>query len=140
PAAEFAYEDYAGTDVKDKIAVILRYEPSGFAAKSGNQGLTTHAQLITKAINARNHGAKAVVLVNGKLGDGEEDLLTRFGSVSGPLDVGIVFVQVKNSVADSWFQSAGKTLKDFQDQINSTAKPQSFAFPDTLQLSIHVDI
>ncbi len=35
--------------------------------------MTRHSQLVTKAINARNHGAKALVLVNGKLGDGEED-------------------------------------------------------------------
>ncbi len=139
-ADEFHYDDYAGLDVKGKIVVLLRYEPSSFAEKSGNHGLTQHSHLITKAINARNHGAQAVVMVNGKLGEGEEDLLTRFGSVSGPLDVGIVFVQVTNSVADSWFQSAGKSLKDVQDQIDSTAKPQSFAFPDSLQLSLHVDI
>ena len=35
--------------------------------RNGKQGMTRHAQLITKAINARNHGAKALVLVNGKL-------------------------------------------------------------------------
>ena len=139
-AEEFHYDDYADLDVNDKIVVLLRYEPSSFAEKSGNHGLTQHSQLITKAINARNHGAKAVVLINGKLGDGEEDLLTRFGSVSGPEDVGIVFVQVKNAVADTWFQSAGKSLKDVQDQINSTAKPQSFAFPDTLRVALHIDI
>ncbi len=67
-ADEFGYDDYAGTDVKGKIVVLLRYEPAGFATKSGNQGLTRHAALITKAINARNHGAKAVVIVNGKIG------------------------------------------------------------------------
>ena len=44
---------------------------------------TQHSQMITKAINARNHGAKGMVVLNGKLGDGEEDLLTRFGSVRG---------------------------------------------------------
>src|SRR5271165_3430389 len=38
-AEEFGYDDYAGIDAKDKIAVVLRFEPSGFAAKSGNQGL-----------------------------------------------------------------------------------------------------
>src|SRR5271166_4439151 len=74
-ADEFQYDDYAGVDVKDKIVVVLRYEPETFGEKSGHQGLTQHSQLITKAINARNHGAKAVVFVNGKLGDGEEDLL-----------------------------------------------------------------
>jgi len=139
-ADEFHYDDYAGIDVKDKVAVVLRYEPAGFAQKSGNNGLTQHSQLITKAINARNHGAKALVVLNGKLGDGEEDLLTRFGSVSGPENVGIVMVQVRNTVADAWFQSSGKTLKDVQDQINSSTKPASFAFPDTLHLALNIDI
>lgn len=139
-ADEFGYDDYAGVDVKDKIVVALRYEPAGFADKAGNAGLTRHAQLITKAINARNHGAKALVLVNGKLGDGEEDLLTRFGSVSGPENTGIVLVQVKNDAADGWCKSAGKSLADVQGQINHSTKPQSFAFPDTLHMTIHVDI
>jgi len=139
-AEEFHYDDYAGLDVKDKIVVVLRYEPLGFAEKSGNQGLTPHSQLITKAINARNHGARALIVINGKLGDGEEDLLTRFGSVSGPENVGIVMAQVKNVVADSWFQSAGKSLKDVQEQINSSTKPASFAFPDSLHLSLNIDI
>src|SRR5208282_935657 len=135
-AEEFGYDDYAGIDVKDKIAVVLRFEPSGFAAKSGNQGLTTHAQFITKAINARNHGAKGMILVNGKLGDGEEDLLTRFGSVGGPENVGLLFAQVKNTIADNWFRTAGKSLQGIQEQINSTSKPASFAFPDTLRATV----
>ena len=139
-ADEFHYDDYAGVDVKDKVVVALRYEPSGFAEKSGNHGLTQHSQLITKAINARNHGAKALIVLNGKLGDGEEDLLTRFGSVSGPENVGLVMVQVKNDIANGWFQAAGKTLKDAQDQINTTTQPASFAFPDLLQISLKIDI
>jgi hypothetical protein len=139
-AGEFGYDDYAGVDAKDKIVVILRFEPTGFAAKSGNQGLTRHAQLVSKAINARNHGAKGLILVNGKLGDGEEDLLTRFGSVSGPENVGILFVQVKNSVADEWFRVAGKSLKDVQEQINSTSKPATLAFPETLHAALTVGI
>jgi hypothetical protein len=139
-ADEYQYDDYANLDVKDKIVVVLRYEPTSFATKSGNQGLTHHSQVIAKAINARNHGARAVVMVNGKLGDGEEDLLTRFGSVSGPENIGIVFVQVKNDVAEGWLQAAGKSLKDVQDQINSATKPMSFALPDSLHLSLKVDI
>ena len=139
-AGEFGYDDYAGIDVKDKVAVILRYEPASFAAKTGNQGLTHHSQLITKAINARNHGAKGLILVNAKLGEGEEDLLTRFGTVSGPENAGILFAQVKNNVALNWFQAAGKSLKDVQDQINSSGKPISFVFPDRLQASLSIQI
>ena len=73
------------------------------------------------------------MLVNGKLGDGEEDLLTRFGSVSGPENAGVVFVQVKNAVAEGWFKAAGKSLEGVQKQINDSTKPASFAFPDTIR-------
>jgi hypothetical protein len=139
-ADEFGYDDYAGLDVKDKIVVLLRYEPPGFAAKSGNTGLTQHSQLVTKAINARNHGAKAVVLLNGKLQPGEEDLLTRFGSVSGPVNSGILLVQAKNDASAKWFQAAGKSLKELQEQINSATKPASFAFPADLRMTLDVGI
>ena len=139
-AAEFGYDDYAGLDVQGKIVVLLRYEPTGFAAKGGHQGLTQHAALVTKAINARNHGAKAVVVINGKMGDGEEDLLTRFGTVSGPENAGVLLVQVKNKIADDWFAAAGKSLSAIQDQVNSSTKPASFAFPATVHLSVDVHI
>jgi hypothetical protein len=139
-ADEFKYDDYGGLDVKDKIVVVLRYEPKFFAVHTGDHGLTQHSQLITKAINARNHGAKAIVLVNGKLGEGEDDLLTRFGSVSGPENVGIVFVQVKNAVADRWFQGTGKSLRDVQEQMNASSKPDSFAFPDNLHAVLNVSV
>jgi len=141
-APEFGYDDYAHLDVKDKIVVLLRYEPAGFAAKSGNAGLTQHSQLISKAINARNHGAKAVILLNGKLGDGEEDQLTKFGSVNGPENAGIVIVQVKNDAANAWFADAGegKSLPETQSQINSSSTPASFAFRDRFQISLGANI
>ena len=139
-ADEFHYDDYAGLDVKDKIVVALRYEPPSFAAKAGNQGMTRHSQLVTKAINARNHGAKALVLVNGKLGSGEEDLLTRFGSVSGPEDIGIIFAQVKNAVADEWLKAAGKSLAGLQDQIDGSSKPASFELGPNESASLAVNI
>jgi len=102
--------------------------------------MTQHSQLVTKAINARNHGAKALVLVNGKLGDGEEDLLTRFGSVSGPENAGIVFLQVKNAVAEGWLKEAGKSLAELQEQINASSKPASFALPENQTAALSVSI
>lgn len=139
-AEEFQYDDYAGIDVKDKIVLVLRYEPSSFADKSGNHGLTRHSQLVTKAINARNHGAKAIIFVNGKIGDGEEDILTRFGSVSGPENIGIVFEQVKNPVADTWLKASGKSISDLQKQINSSSKPSSFELSGKMSASLTVSI
>ena len=139
-APEFDYDDYAGMEVKDKFVVVLRYEPKGFVAKTMSASLTRHAGVVTKAINARNHGAKGVILVNGQLNEGEEDVLTRFGSVSGPEDVGILLVQVKNAAADEWFRAAGKSLQQVQVAINTTTKPASFAFPDSMQVNLAVAI
>ena len=139
-APEFDYDDYAGLDVKDKIVVVLRYEPKGFAAKTKNTGLTRHAGIVTKAINARNHGAKGVILVNGQIGEGEEDSLTRFGSVSGPEDVGVVLVQAKNAAVEEWFHSARKSLKEAQEKLNAQTKPDSFAFPDSMHADLAVGI
>jgi Zn-dependent M28 family amino/carboxypeptidase len=51
-----------------------------------------------------------------------------------------VLVQVKNDVADRWLKAAGKSLDEVQGQISHSAKPQSFAFPDSLHMAIHVDI
>src|SRR5208283_1617139 len=152
---EFHYDDYAGLDVKDKIVVVMRYEPPSFAVKGGdhtptnqapanqaatNQVMTQHSQLVTKAINARNHGAKALVLVNGKLGDGEEDLLTRFGSVSGPENAGVIFIQIKNEVANDWLKASGKSLAELQKQIDDSSKPASFALPENQTAALTVSI
>lgn len=139
-APEFGYDDYAHLDVKDKIVLLLRYEPAGFATKSGNAGLTEHSQLITKAINARNHGARAVILVNGKLQNNDEDALTKFGSVNGPENAGIVIVQVKNNAANAWFAAAGTSLAAQQSQIDSSSAAASLAFPEKLQISLAVQI
>jgi aminopeptidase YwaD len=139
-ADEFHYDDYAGIDVKDKIVVVLRYEPPSFAVQGGNQGMTQHSQLVTKAINARNHGAKALVLVNGKMGDGEEDLLTRFGSVSGPENAGIIFLQVKNAIAEEWLKPSRKSLAELQKQIDDSSKPASLVLPENQTAAIDVSI
>jgi hypothetical protein len=141
-ADELEYDDYVHFDVKDKIVVLLRYEPPSFNKdnKEPHRGYTHHARFITKAINARSRGAKAVVLVNGQLPAEEEDLLLRFGSVAGPEDAGIVMVQAKNEVVDRWLQAAGKSLAAVQEEINSQERPQSFALPASIRVTIQVDI
>ena len=139
-APEFNYDDYANIDAKDKIVLVLRYEPATFAAKTGNSGWTQHAQFITKAINARNHGAKAVILVNGKLPEKQEDSLPKFGSVEGPENAGIAIVQAKNDAANAWLGAAGKSLAASQAHIDATGAPSSFEIPNSLRISLNVSV
>jgi len=147
-AEEKGYDDYAEVDVEGKIALILRYEPDFFdereenaeGEKEGPRRYTRHAGLINKAINARNHGAQAVLLVNGDRPDGGSDRLIKFGSVSGPRDAGILMAQVKNAVAERWLRRSGKSLKLLQRDINLSEEPQSFALSDNLTLSLEIEV
>lgn len=121
-APEFGYDDYAGIEVKDRIVVVLRKEPPGFTAKTGLSE-SQHSQVITKAINARNHGAKAMMLINGAPAPGEEDTLTRFESADSALDAGILCLQVKTKVVEPWLSSDGKSALSVQKQIDASTLP-----------------
>ncbi len=45
-APEFGYDDYSEIDVRDKIVVLLRYEPPSFVEESASHNFTRHAALI----------------------------------------------------------------------------------------------
>ncbi len=137
---EHGYDDYFHLDVKDKIVVVLRYEPPHLSpeGRRGRRRYTHHANLISKAINARNRGAKAVILVNGQTG--KEDRLVKFGSVAGPTDGGIPMIHAKNPVVETWLRRSGKSLKVLQRDIDSSTQPQSASLADNLTLSLDVDV
>ena len=139
-ADEFGYDDYTHFDVTDKVVVVLRYEPATFKKKrrGARRQYSHHSHLISKAINARDRGAIAVILVNGKSGDGEDDLV-KFGGVSGPEDSGIAMLHVKNEVADAWLQAAGTSLSEVLEKMNPEGASQSMALPG-VKVSMEIDI
>ncbi len=141
-AKELEYDDYFHFDVKDKIVIVLRYEPTTFSKGDRNTGgrYSHHANLIAKAINARDRGAKAVILVNGKSPEGGSDELIPFGSTAGPDNAGIPMIQVKNSVVESWLRRSGKSLKLLQRDINLKGEPLSMALADNFSLKLSVDV
>jgi hypothetical protein len=142
-AREYNYDDYEGLDAKDKIVVILRHEPQEFDENSvfGGRVYTNHAQFESKAVNAKFHGARAVVFVNDRHNHrGEEDELEKFSKAVGPASPGIPFVHVKAEVADRWLGLSGKKLDDLAAAIDKDLKPQSFALPASLRLELSVDV
>ncbi len=75
------YDDYARVDVKGKAVLILRREPQQHDEKSLFDGTTdsAFATFQHKAVNAFQHGAAAVILVNNLAGlNGAEDRLVSF--------------------------------------------------------------
>ncbi len=64
-AEELKYDDYAHLDVKGKVVLILEHEPEENNPHSAWDGtsLTYYSDLAYKAMNAREHGAKAVLFL-----------------------------------------------------------------------------
>jgi Zn-dependent M28 family amino/carboxypeptidase len=142
-ASEYNYDDYAGIDAKDKCVLILRYEPQEFEEKSvfAGKAYTEHAQFPKKAFNARIHGAKAVIMVNNMaVRSGETDRLEKFGRTNGPANGGIPYVHMSYEVAERWMKAAGKDLKTLVGAIDRKLAPQSFAFPESLNVSVETDV
>jgi len=142
-APEYHYDDYAGIDAKGKIAVVLRHEPQENDEKSVFNGkmLTEHAQFWSKAVNAKQHGAVGVILVNDQANHKDEsDALEKFGRAAGPADAGLPFLQVKTEVAEKWVEEGGKKLSDLAAAIDKDLKPQSFALPQALSVTESVDV
>jgi hypothetical protein len=142
-APEYDYDDYAGLDVKDKIVLVLRREPQEKDSKSKWRGteVTRHASFEAKAVNAKQHGARALILINNAVTNpGEANELWGFARMQGPDDVGIPYLNLKSTVADAWFAHAGKPLKELVEGIDADLKPRSFAFPGTLQIDGNADV
>ena len=136
-APEFSYDDYHDADVHEKIVLVLRGEPELLAQKAGSGGHTVHAALVTKAINAKNHGALAMIVVNGKLPTGESDELLPFGDAEGPEEAGILCLQVKSGIADDWLRPTGLSAAEMQDSIE---KERSAGFSVPLDSSVDVTL
>src|SRR5207253_7113582 len=99
------------------------------------------AQMFSKATNAKMHGAKAILLVNDIAAHpNKEDRLEKFGSIAGPGNSGIEFIQVKADSVSEWLALAGKKLETIEADIDKTLKPESFALPAALALDLNVDV
>lgn len=145
-APEYHYDDYSHLDAKNKAVIVLRNEPQKDDEKSVFDGRqpTQYSALINKAINARNHGARAMILVNDAPSTlpgapPEEDRLMEFDSLSGPQNPGILLLQVKRSVADRWLKPVGKSLDALQKPMDEKLEPQSFAL-EGMALDLRIDV
>lgn len=142
-APEYHYDDYQGLDANGRIVIVLRHEPqendehSVFAGKQ----LTSHAEIANKATNAKNHGAKGMVLVN-DIGNhpGQADELLRLDEVSGPHEMTIPVIQVKPGTVDSWLKPSGHTVEELRQAIDKDLSNHSMAFDMSARLALAVNI
>lgn len=140
-APEYGYDDYAGIDVRGKIVLLLKHEPQEFESASVFEGrvYTEHSQLFSKALNARAHGATAILYVNDTANHGS-DTMESFVSLPGPADVGIPFVQVSSEHVELWFSATNRAFRQTQESIDRTLKPNSFPLAPDLRVSLRADV
>ena len=137
---DFGYDSYFGLDVEDKIVLVLRYFPEE-ASADVKTVLARYSGLRYKAMNARERGAKGLLLVTGPRSPnaGELAALTFDTAASGS---GIVAASISGDVADRLFEHvADKTLEQAQQELDS-ANPHvtGFDIPDvTVRMNVELE-
>ncbi len=110
------YDAYAGLDVKDKVVVALRYVPEEVEPERRQQ-LNRYAGLRYKAMQAREQGAKAFLVVAGPNSPNAGKLIP-LDFDSSLADSGIVAASITDTVANAIFTASGRNLKDVQSGLD----------------------
>ena len=131
------YDSYAGLDVKDKIVLVLHYFPEDTDAKT-KAALARYSDLRYKALAARQHGAKGLLIVIGPRSPnaGQTLRMTFDTALSGS---GIPAATISGAVASALFAGAGKTLTAVQQELDSgNPHVPGFTLPSSVDLATKV--
>ena len=110
------YDAYAGLDVKDKIVIALRYVPEGVTPERRQQ-LNRYAGLRYKAMQAREHGAQAFLVVAGPNSPNAGALIP-LDFDSSLADSGIVAASISGDLANALLAPTGKNLQAVQSGLD----------------------
>ncbi len=125
----FGYDSYATLDVKDKVVVVFRYFPEDADQKT-RQILSRYADLRYKAMQARQRGAKALLVVTGPRSPnaGQTIPMSFDTALAGS---GIVAASVSDAAAKALFAGVkDKTLEEIQKSFDSgNPHTAGFALP-----------
>jgi len=129
------YDDYEGIDAKGKVVLALRYSPG---KDDPHSGFADYEPLRFKALQAREHGAAALLIVTDSTDN--QPALPKLGFDRAAGDAGLPVVFVTRHVAEWLVRESGQTLQALQDSIDSQRQPQSFLIADTrVQLQVTVN-
>jgi Zn-dependent M28 family amino/carboxypeptidase len=134
----FGYDSYATLDVKDKIVVVLRYFPEDADPKT-KAILARYSDLRYKAMAARQHGAKALVVGTGPRSP-NAGLTVPMSFDTALAGSGLPAASVSGAVAEALFAGAPKTLAVAQQELDS-ANPHTAGFAlDKVTLSLKTSL
>ncbi|MEK7823565.1 MAG: M28 family peptidase [Candidatus Eisenbacteria bacterium] len=137
-APGYDYDDYAGLDVRDKLVLVLSNEPGEMDSTSRFDGSinTPHAELRTKAINAREHGALGLLVANGPREHAGEPLRRPRSEGGGYMTSGLVAGLIADQVAAALLKPARLDLATLQRAIDGPTRPHSVALGESATVTI----
>lgn len=137
-APGYDYDDYAGLDARGRIVLVLTNEPGELDSTSRFDGTvnTPFAELRTKAINAREHGAVGMLVVNGPRHHAGEPVRAPRADGQGYMTSGLAAGWVSDSLGEELLHGTGSTLLAAQLAIDSAGRPRSFALADSVTLTV----
>jgi hypothetical protein len=124
----FAYDSYAGLEVKDKIVVVFRYFPEDADQKT-RAILARYADLRYKAQAARQRGAKGMLVITGPRSPnaGAVVPMSFDTAIAGS---GIAAASISNEAFAPILAAAGKSLEAVQKELDGgDPKVAGFAIP-----------
>jgi aminopeptidase YwaD len=125
-APPLGYDDYAGLDVRDKVVLVMTGEPR----ETDPQGPFRpsehfhYTELRHKVLNAREHGAAAVLVVENP-GRGDRVAALRGTTPSW----GILAVSARREIAEALLAPAALDLTALRAEIEQTRAPASRGVP-----------
>ncbi len=141
-APELHYDDYSGIDARGKIVLVFNHEPQEYDEKSifNGKGNTRYSSVRAKMMNARQHGAVAILIApdpNHHAGD-QRGPLEGAGTSAATLRTPrpsqtiaepdwIPMFNVSAKVAEELLAATRKKPAELQSAIDSTLKTQSAA-------------
>jgi len=135
------YDDYAGVDVKDKVVLMLRYEPEETTAES--YSASKHAWLRTKYKLAIKHGVAAILFINSPNGirtkDKDSFLSLRTGRSLKRDLAKMPMIQFEKSLITLIEEQTKLSFADIQEKIDEKKKPNSFSIKG-IKININVGV
>ena len=131
------YDSYVHLDVADKWLLVFRFIPENISPER-RQHLARYSSLRYKAMLARDHGARGLILVSGPNASVKTQLVKlRFdGSLSSS---SLPIISVTDEVADVWLQGSHKSLKKLQDRLDTGDPVMGFQVED-VEVGATIDI
>jgi len=127
-AEPLGYDDYAGVEIANKVALVMRYEPGEHDEDSPFDGRrpSRWSDLRYKALVAREAGATALIFVSPpEQGDEEPNRLPLLKNEILLSRAGLPVLQVTPDLADRWLATQGLSVAQLRDAIDRDFEPRS---------------